>query len=232
MSAGLAISALMPSITTGAIFSSRRANSGIDNMASNNPFVGAMNMDIAVGQITNAARSAADVAKYSTNTIASGIVSAEESIKNLAQTNKIANGVGKVIGFTANNINPLICLTGGVKVLCADDKIDEAGRESLALGTMFLAEGTAKKLFGMPVKETVDGKKQFVTRDGMYKKNFFLNKQAEAIKEFAATKTAFKHSLKFLPGTLKGLGFVAASIGGYKAGNAVANVILGERKSM
>ena len=232
MSAGLAISALIPSVTTGAIFSSRRASSGIDNMSSDNPYVGLMNMDIAAGQITNAAKSTFDIARCSSNAVANGLVSAEESIRNLSNANKVASGLSKVIKFTADNINPLICLTGGIKVACADDKADEAGRESLALGAMFASEATARKVLGMPVKKVnKDGKKQFVTQEGLYRKNPFLKKQSEALVEYCSTKTFMNHSLKFVPGTLKGVGFALASIFGYKAGHKAAEMILGERKS-
>ena len=82
---GLAISAFLPSITSGGIFSTRRAASAAN---ANNPFVGAMNADIAGGQALNVAKGVSNIAKYSNNTLSADIISAEESIKNLAKTDK------------------------------------------------------------------------------------------------------------------------------------------------
>ena len=226
MSLGLTISAFMPSITSSGIFSSRRANNGANAMASNNPFVGLMNFDIAGGQILNAAKGVSNIARESKNSLATNIISAEESIKKMAKGDKVVSGFGKVLNFTADHINPLICATGAIKVLTADDKADAAVREGLALGTMFASEAAAKRIIGMPIIKKIDGKRVAVAREGLYKKNPFASKQVEALKDFCNTKTFCNKSLKFLPGVLKGLGFVAASICGYQLGTAIANKIL------
>ena len=229
MSSGLAaITLSMPSITSGTIFSSRRANNGLN---AENPFVAAMNLDIAGGQITNAAKGVTNIAKEYKNSFANGLVSAEQSIKNLAKGDKILRGCGKVLNFTANNINPLICATGGVNVLVADDKMDEAARQGLALSTMFGCEAGAKRVIGLPYTEKVNGKKMTFKREGLYKKNPFLEKQATALKDYCETTKVFNKSLKFAPACLKGLGFALASIFGYKLGDKVGNMMLGERKS-
>ncbi len=230
MTSGLAISAFMPSITSSGIFSSRRANRGAEALASNNPFVGAMNFDIAAGQVTNAVKGAANIAKESKNALAAGIISAEESIKALSKSDKMLNGIGKVVNFTADHINPLIVATGAVKVACADDKLDAAVSEGLALGTMFTAEAAAKRFIGMPklTKDPETGKKIAIAREGYYKKNPFLDKQAQALKDYCSTTKVLNKSIRFLPGTLKGIGFVLASIGGYTLGQNAADLILGK----
>ena len=62
--------------------------------------------------------------------------------------------------------------------------------------------------------------------------NPFVEKQVAAMKDYCATKKLFnKISLKAVPGALKGLGFVFASIAGYKIGMATANAVLGEQKT-
>lgn len=214
MTSGLA--AISP-ITSSFIFSTRRANNGVEALNASNPLVGAMNLDIAGGQITNAAKGVADIARESKLAIASEILSAEESIKALSKTDKVVKGIGKVLNFTANNINPLICATGAVKVACSDNKIDTAITEGAAIGTMLgITEPLAKKVLGL-------GKH----KEGLYKQNPFLEKQACAIKDYCETKKLFnKVSIKALPGICKGLGFVAASIGGYQLGNAVGESIV------
>lgn len=232
MSKGLAISAFMPSITSCGIFSTRRMGNGADAVASNNPFVGIMNFDIAGGQILNAAKGAANIARETKNATASGIISAEKTIKNLSEGNKVLGGAGKVLNFTADNVNPVICLAGAVKIACSDDKTDTAIKEGMALGTMFAAEGAAKRILGMSKTKNKNGKYIAVEREGLYKKNAFLKKQAAALKDYCAVKTFCNKSLKFLPGTLKGLAFAAASIGGYKTGLAIADKIVPKKRKV
>ncbi len=229
MPTGLAITSFMPSIVSNSIFSSRRANSGADALSHSNPFVAAMNMDIAGGQVLNAVKGVSAIAKESNNTFATGFTSAEESIKALTKGDKVLNGFGKVLNFTSNYINHLIALTGAVKVITADDKKEAAVRESLGLGTMFAAEATAKRIIGMPVIKKIDGKRTAVEREGLYKKNPFAAKQVEALKDYCNTKTLFNKSLKFLPGMLKGTGFVCASIAGYKLGTSLAGLITSDK---
>lgn len=255
----LGISAFVPSITSSGIFSCRKVDSAAN---AQNPFVGAMNMDIAGGQVLNAAKGVSNIAKCSQNSLSSSIVSAEESIRNLAKTDKVAGGISKVLNITANNINPLICLTSGIKVATSDNKEDALIEEGCAIGTMFAAERAAKSLIGIPKTENYDPKTMvekadgiykilkdqeeliakkgqyrltkdqvIINREGLYKKLPFLEKQSEAIKDYCATKKVFNKSIKFLPGTIKGLGFVCASIGGYKLGQALSNEILGKQSA-
>ena len=70
-----------------------------------------------------------------------------------------------------------------------------------------------------------------INKEGLYKKLPFLEKQSEAIKDYCATKKVFNKSIKFLPGTIKGLGFVCASIGGYKLGSSLSDKILGKESA-
>ena len=163
---GLAISAFLPSITSGGIFSTRRASSAAN---SNNPFIGAMNADIAGGQALNVAKGVSNIAKYSNNSLSADIISAEESIKNLAKTDKVIGGISKVLNFTADNINPIICATGAVKVACSDNKKEAAIEEGTALGVMFASEAMAKKIIGIPKNMKYDPKTMSIKLDGIYK---------------------------------------------------------------
>ena len=230
MTSGIAISAFMPSIISSSIFSSRRVNSGADALAASNPLVGAMKMDIAGGQILNAAKGVSTIARESTSALASSITSAEESIKALSKGDKIINGFGKVLNFTADNINPIICATGAVKVLTADDKEEAFIKEGMGLGTMFLSEGLAKRVLDMPEFKNVDGKRVALKRTNSFKVSPFVERQAEAFKDFCETTTICNKSIKFLPGMLKGMGFVAASILGYQLGTAAAENIVANTK--
>ncbi len=260
MSAGLAISAFMPSIASNSWFCARRSDSGMEAFANNNPLVAAMNMDIAGAQVLKAGSGLSEIAKTNNN-IASGVVSAEESIKSLSKANKVVNGVGKVLSYTADHINPIICATGAIKVATADNKKDAAIEEGAGLGGMFLCEGLAKKGMAMPILSKFDankmkiekdgiykivngekkliakdgqykilnGKKLVISREGGYHKSAFLEKQVNALNDYCATKKVLNKSIKWVPGTLQGLAFACASIGGYKLGTAIANNLIGER---
>ena len=197
MSSGIAITAYMPSIVSSGIFSTRRANSSIDALNNNNPFVGAMNLDIAAGQVTNAAKGIVDIAKEQKNSIYNGVISAEKMIKSAQTSNKFLNGIGKIVNYTADHINPIIVATGALKVATAKEKDDALIQEGIALPTMFLFEAGAKKLIGMPINkkydpktmeitkeglyQIIDGKKELIAKDGMYKiinnKKISINKE-------------------------------------------------------
>lgn len=163
---GLAISAFLPSITSGGIFSTRRASSAT---SANNPFIGAMNADIAGGQALNVAKGVSNIAKYSNNTLSADIISAEESIKKLAKTDKVIGGISKVLNYTADHINPIICVTGAVKVACSDNKKDTAIEEGTALGVMFSSEALAKRVIGIPNNTKFDVKTMIEKNDGIYR---------------------------------------------------------------
>ena len=227
------IALFSPVVASSAVFSARRAKRGAEAM-DENPVYGVMNMDIAAGQILKGIRAAQAIAVVTDPTLKEATKSAADTIKNMSKTSKFVNGVSKVVSFTADHINPLICATSGVKVLASDDKLDTGIRETYALGTMFAAEALAKEVLGMPYteKDKVTGKSITKTREGLYKKSPFLDKQISAMKDYCDTKKAFgKISLKAVPGAAKGLLFVGASIGGYKLGTAIANAFLGEPKA-
>ena len=86
MTSGLAI---MPLVFSNGTFCTRRTQSGADALTAGNPYVGAMNMNIAGGQILKAAEGVTSIAKESKNTLASSITSAEESIKALSKGDKV-----------------------------------------------------------------------------------------------------------------------------------------------
>ena len=214
------IALLTPIVASNAVFSARRATKGVDNL-SDNPVYGVMNMDIAAGQTLKGTKAAMALASAG-----EGARSAMENIKAVSKTNKFLTGAGKVINYTADHINPIICLTSGIKVLCADDIVDEAARETLALSTMFGAEAAAKRFIGMPFTKKINGVTKTFEREGLYKK-LLSEKQNQALQDLIKTK----HSMKYISGAAKGLMFVSASIAGYKLGNFIADSVLGKRKS-
>ncbi len=220
-----AISSILPSF----IFSTRRTNNGLNEADNNNPAVALMNWNIAAGQLFKAAKETANAARGLHTTVAEKIISAEEKIKTLAYGDKIAEGAGKVIGFTANNINPLICATGAVKVACSDDKQSALIQEASALTGMFTAEKTAKILLGLPHKRWINGKRVRIQEEAKLKtwtkNNPFVQEQIKTLKDYAKTSEFASKAVKYAPSIIKGLGFVAASIAGYKLGSYLGEKI-------
>lgn len=226
MSTGLAALALFtPAIASNAIFSVRRASRGVDAI-DENPIYGLANLNIAAGQILKGGRAVKAAAIISNPKFEQTTKGAAETIKNLSKTSKVANGFSKVLNFTANNINPVICVTSGIKVLGSEDKVDTLARESLALTTMFGAEAAAKSILGLPY--TKNGKT--IARSPLFER------QLKAMCDYQNLKQAFNNKaqtckwLKYAPGAAKGLLFALASIAGYKVGAGIANKVLGEPK--
>lgn len=223
--AGLTSIALFaPVVASNAIFSARRASRGVDAI-DNNPLFALANFDIAAAQILKGGRAAKGLALAVDPTLEFASKGAAETIKATSTTNKILKGVGKVINFTADNINPIIIGAGVLKVAGAEDKLDEAARESTSLLCMFGAEAVTKDFVGMPITKKINGKSVSFKREGSYKK-LFSEKQLKAIQDYCATKKG----MKMAAGGAKGLLFVGASIAGYQIGNKIADVILGEEK--
>ena len=225
MSTGIAAIALFaPIVASNAIFSARRVSRGA-NALEDNPMYALANFDIAAGQILKGGRAAKGLAIVADPSFENATKGATDAIKNASKSSKFLQGAGKVINFTADNINPIIIVASGIKVLGADDKVEEAGRETLRLGCMFGSEALVKDFVGMPYTKKVNGKNVTFKREGSYKK-IFTEKQLKAVQDFCATKKA----MKYLPGAAKGLIFVGASIAGYKLGDKLSDVVFGEKK--
>ena len=220
-------------IAKNAIFSSRRTDRAInaDNIA-----VSFGNADVAAGQVKNALDSAGVLAKGSKTGVFAGLKGAKDAIVSMSEGSKVLQGAGKVIEFTADHINPVITVVGGVKVLTADNKEDALTEEGLALGGMFLSEGITKEALMMEkkIKDPMTGKKICVKRTAMYDALSKVNPQLKpqvkniekAINEYCETKKFLgKISMKQAPNIGKALLFVGASIGGYAAGHALGEKI-------
>ena len=226
MTAGIEAAALLtPIITTNLVFSARRASKGVNSM-DENPAYGLMNIDIAAAQILKGTRAAVAFNPELEKNI-------YDSVKGVTNVSKTAKGVYKILNFTADYINPVICLTSGIKVLGSDDKLDTAAREALALSAMFASEGAAKRILGMPVGKVINGKHISTPKcEALYKEVGFLKKYLEKFDEVCANSKLFgKIPLNGVPGAIKGMLFVLASIFGYKIGHAVANKLLGKENN-
>lgn len=236
MSAGIASIALFaPVVASNAVFSARRASRGIDAI-DENPLFALANFDIAGAQVLKGGRAAKALAISVDPTMNIAEVGAAETIKEASKAGKFMKGLGKVLSFTAENVNSVIVGAGLIKVLGAKDKLEAYAEESSSLLCMFGAEAGVKKLIGMPqITTDKSGNTIVKKRDGLYKK-LFTEKQLNAMDDFFAVKkslsecTKAQKFLKFVPGAAKGLLFVTGSIIGYQAGSKGAKILMGKDK--
>ena len=220
-----------PVVASCGVFAPRRIVRGIDAMDDNHPLYGTANLVIAGGQTLKGIRAAEDLTKTAHITSASDSINAmSNAFKGFTESSKFFKLFSKVLNFASDNVNPLICAAGAIKVLGSDDKADAASREILGLGTMFGFEYAAKRILGMPYKALhLDGTSEMVAREALYHKNPFIEKQVKAFEDYCSTAKLFKKiSLASVPGALKGIFFVIASITGYKLGGKIASCLLGK----
>ena len=131
---------------------------------------------------------------------------------NLAKHNKAFEYAGKVTKFAVNNVNPLICVSAGIKTAMSDDKVKTGITETAALATMFAGEGLIKLKY-----------------DKVINSKAFQNVLTKA-KNTKLFKPVFdyltKHKLNGKAAyILKGLIFVGGSMGSYAIGHKFGNDI-------
>lgn len=85
-----------------------------------------------------------EVTKYN-KALAKGADAATSIFNKMAEHNKAVNYAVKGVNWATKNVNPLICVSGGLKVAMAEDKTSAAINEVAALSTMFAGETIAKK---------------------------------------------------------------------------------------
>ncbi|MCQ2754080.1 MAG: hypothetical protein MJ231_03430 [bacterium] len=226
------VALVAPTVTAQAIFSSRRAKKGAENI-DDYPIFGLMNLDLALGQFLKGIR-ATRAAAIAINSGAAGkIQKASDASKNAAKTIKKLGPIGEIVDFTAYHINPIIWAAATVKGLGSkdEDKPTALVRELLPVGTMRLCEEGCNRLIGMPItsKDAITGIQENISRKGAYLE-LFNKEQQKAITDYIETTNLFnKLPVKNVVGATKGVIFVLASIGGYKLGTIIADKLLGKK---
>ena len=74
-------------------------------------------------QLLNASKAAVGAIMKYDNAIGNSAKSAVNVFQEATKHNKIFNGAAKAVNWGCNNINPILCVSGGVKVLMSDDKL-------------------------------------------------------------------------------------------------------------
>ena len=191
--------------TRSAIFSGRN----VDKTAKGDFVRGA----VAAGQ----ARNAIGAVATSNGVIGKAASAGVKSFDSLAKAHTALGYTAKAVNIASKYINPLLCLSGGVKVLKADDKKSEAIKQTLALGTMFSFEKTAKA-FMTPSGRTFLSKFGISSQKGLFK---HVMRAFEALDKLAGTN----RWTKILIPMAKGLTYVGLSMTGYSLGSKISDKI-------
>ena len=85
-------------------------------------------------------------ASHYNSTIAKGTDAAVSIFTKAAEHSKVADIALKGTKWAVKNVNPMICVSSGIKVLKSDDKTSTAIRELGAISAMLCGEGIAKKI--------------------------------------------------------------------------------------
>ena len=99
-----------------------------------------------------------EVARYNA-TLAKGADAAISVFNKVAGKSKVAECVVKATKWGVNNVNPLICVSSGIKIATSEDKTSTAIKEVGALTAMFAGESIAKKALPELVKKLPVGNK-------------------------------------------------------------------------
>lgn len=159
---------------------------------------------VTVGQCTGVIQ---EISKYD-NIFSASARSALKALESFASENKLAGYAGKALKFTADNVNPLICASGALKVAMSDDKVHAGITETAALSGMFLGEALMKMHFNDVFSESA------------FKNAAQKVQKKSALKWIAETVLNSKHTGK-AASILKGILFVCGSMGSYAAAQEV-----------
>ena len=155
---------------------------------------------VALGQTAGVVQ---EIAKYD-GAIANTARSAVSVFSDMAKQNKAFEYAGKFTKFAVNNVNPLICVSGGIKTLMSDDKFKTGVTEVIALSAMFAGEGLTKAYYDKAINSQTCVN--------------ILNKLSKA----RGLKNIFKHLNNGKVGAIiKGLTFITASITSYNIGEHI-----------
>jgi len=118
--------------------------------------------------------------------------------------NAVLKYSGKAINFASDHINPLICVSSGIKVLNLDDKSSALVEQASALSGMFATEALMKKYLQTGIDKSIEQVKKLENKKG-FEKTF------KNVAEFIG-----KHKLEGkIPKVLYGVLFVLGSCTGW-----------------
>ena len=145
---------------------------------------------------------------------------AVEAFNIAAKNEKLLSYAGKVINFASENVNPLICVSSGLKVILADDKDTAIITNAAALGSMFAVESLMKKEVNKVTEQQALDKLLIGAKDAALESKT-LGKTAKNLLTFAE-----KHGGTGKWATVAhGVAFVAGSCLAYSAGEKFGTLV-------
>jgi len=176
---------------------------------------------VAAGQLNNAAIALSN----SDGVFGNSAKIFTNGLNTAAKCNTVLGYTAKAVDWTSKHINPLICISGAVRVAQADDKKSEAIKQTSAISCMFGLEKTAKLFL------TDEGQKKLISSN--LSKNKYVSKLLNFSQNLDKTAKAAGASkiAKFGIPIAKACAFIACSITGYKIGAALGDHINDELKA-
>lgn len=151
---------------------------------------------VAVGQFAGVIK---EIGKYD-KTIAMGTKNAMQILQEVAGDSQALKYAGRTVEFLSNHINPLICVSSGIKVAMSDDKEKTLKEEVGSLAFMFTGEHLISKNYD----KIANSKAVTNAIDKMSKSSLFK----PMFKAIEKNKWGGK-----IGAIIKGLSFVTVSIG-------------------
>lgn len=99
-----------------------------------------------------------ELAKYN-KLIAKGANATTSFLEKYATKSDIVRYSLNGVNWATKNVNPLICISGGAKVIMSDNKLETGINEACSLSTMFAGEAIAKEILPKIVKKLPVGSK-------------------------------------------------------------------------
>lgn len=143
------------------------------------------------------------------NELGKSAKSAADALKIASKNEKLLEYAGKVVNFASKNVNPLICVSAGYRVLTADDTQTALIQNATGLGAMFGVEHLMKKhLDDIPKMKCMQG-------------------VSKKVMEFAT-----KHKMEGkLPAIIHGVAFVVGSCTAYSLGDKFGTMVASRVKN-
>lgn len=229
------IGLIAPVVLTQGIFSFRRTEKGCKNF-DQNPFYSLGNFLIGVAQsfkgiqVFNAINKENIISEGAANMIKNSnpkIADTAKSIKNSSVTKKFFD----LIKCVGRNVNTCILGVELFNAFTKDDPFREAASAVIAFGGMRAGEIATEKIIGLPKTDFMGGKFSVKRSDkpALFWNVEKISKKANRFKAYCRKGKVLGKDVKllrYLPGSLKSLAFVGASIGSYAISKKVANKLL------
>jgi len=170
------------------------------------------------------ARAMAQAKKCQANPISHAGNDISKVFQSVGQSDSAFKYVVRGANWAAKVINPLICVSGGVKVVMADDKTSEGIKQTAALSSMFAGEALARSILTEKGRRIFE--KKALGQNTVAKK---LVHWGRVLDNYKMRKCHLKGAKVIVP-VAKALAFIGTSIASYSIGSMIGDTINEARK--